>query len=286
MRSDLLAGHTKSERAHRYVSGSRSDPKCCFAARQRKEPSHHLLEGDTAGDVGRLVQQIAEENAIAISEVFVTRNVVASDCPNSIGGNIAAHLPHADVVLVVDAPVAWIETKAKPAPDAHVIHLGPDPLFTRIPVRGYRNTMAVQSNTVEALKALREALPGSIDEQRDQAIKAKHQAFRGKIQSKAEANSTGLSTKAWVAKCVSAILGDGAVFGERGGPCWSYDVKGPNQWFGNTQAGGLGWALPAALGFQMADRERLVVCVTGVEAICLPIQWLVTKSQLLSSCQY
>ena len=228
-----------------------------------KNPLIICSRGDTAGDVGRLVQQIAQENTIAISEVFVTRNVVASDCPNSIGGNIAAHLPHADVVLVVDAPVAWIETKAKPAPDAHVIHLGPDPLFTRIPVRGYRNTKAIQSNTVEALKALREALPGSIDEQRDQAIKAKHQAFRGKIQSKAEANSTGLSTKAWVAKCVSAILGDGAVFGERGGPCWSYDVKGPNQWFGNTQAGGLGWALPAALGFQMADRERLVVCVTG-----------------------
>ena len=80
---------------------------------------------------------------------------------NGVGGNVVAHLPEADVVLVVDASVAWIETKTRPTADAEVIHLGPDPLFTRIPVRGYKTTQAIQCNTVAGLKALKAALPGS-----------------------------------------------------------------------------------------------------------------------------
>ena len=42
-----------------------------------------------------------------------------------------------------------------------------------------------------------------------------------------------------------------------------FELEGPNQWFGNTQAGGLGWGLPAALGYQLANREKLVVCMIG-----------------------
>ena len=53
------------------------------------------------------------------------------------------------------------------------------------------------------------------------------------------------------------------IFAERAGPLALYNVKGPNHWFGNTQAGGLCWALPAALGFQLADKDRLVACIVG-----------------------
>lgn len=218
---------------------------------------------DENGDLGAELQAIATENSIAVSEVYVTRNVLPTDFPNAVGGNVAAHLPDADVVLVVDASVAWIEAKASPAPDAEVIHLGPDPLFTRIPVRGYRTTQAIQCNAVAGLKALREALPKRSHPDRQKAIEAEHQAFFGRIAGKAEAGKSGLANKPWVAKCISNILGDGAIFSERGGPRPLFNVKGPNQWFGNTQAGGLGWALPAALGFQLADRDRLTVCVVG-----------------------
>jgi len=218
---------------------------------------------DEAGDLGAELQAIATENSIAVSEVYVTRNVLPTDFPNAVGGNVAAHLPDADVVLVVDAGVAWIAAKASPAPNAEVIHLGPDPLFARIPVRGYQTTQAIQCNAVAGLKALRAALPGRRNSDRQEAIEAKHQAFFGRIADKAEAGKTGLANKPWVAKCISDILGDGAIFSERGGPRPLFDVKSPNQWFGNTQAGGLGWALPAALGFQLANRDRLTVCVVG-----------------------
>ena len=220
--------------------------------------------GDAAGEVSTELMAIATENAIAVSEVFVTRNVLPSGFANGVGGNIAAHLPDADVVLVVDAGVAWIESKASPAPDAEVIHLGPDPLFTRIPVRGYRTTQAIHCNTVAGLKALRAALPGTLKPDRQTAIEARHAAFRDRMTAKVDAGSKGTANKPWIAKCISDILGeDGVVFAERGGPLPLYDVKGPNRWFGNTQAGGLGWGLPAALGYQLANLDRLTVCVVG-----------------------
>lgn len=66
-----------------------------------------------------------------------------------------------------------------------------------------------------------------------------------------------------MAKCVSDILGEGTVIAERGGPRPLYSLKRANQWFGNAQSGGLGWAMPAALGVQLADPDKLTVCVTG-----------------------
>ena len=228
-----------------------------------KNPLIICSRGDVAGEVSSELMAIAEENSIAVSEVFVTRNVLPTDWKNGVGGNIAAHLPDADVVLVVDASVAWIESKASPAPDAEVIHLGPDPLFTRIPVRGYKTTQAVQCNTVAGLKALRAALPGTPNPERQAEIEARHAAFRTRMTSKIEQGSKGLANKPWIAKCITDILGDGTIFAERGGPLPLYSVKGPNQWFGNTQAGGLGWGLPAALGYQLANRDKLTVCVIG-----------------------
>ena len=219
--------------------------------------------GDKDGKLSRLIQTIAKENTIAVSEVFVTRNVLPTHFDHGVGGNIAAHLPNADVVLVVDTPVAWIEHKATPAPDARVIHLGADPLFNRIPVRGYLTTDAIISDPVEALEALQAALPGSVNEQRRAEIVNKHRAFRQRINSKVEAGCVGVANKPWIGKCISKILGDGVVFSERGGPLGLFELEGPNQWFGNTQAGGLGWGLPAALGYQLANREKLVVCMIG-----------------------
>ena len=228
-----------------------------------KSPLIICSRGDSDGELGPEIVAIAEENSLAVSEVYVTRNVLPDGCRNSVGGDVAAHLPDADVILVVDASVAWIETKSRPMRDAEVIHLGPDPLFTRIPVRGYRTTQAIQCNTVAGLRALHAALPGNADPNRQAAIEAKYESFRAKIAAKQEIGRTGTANKPWVAKCISDILGDGAVFAERGGPRSLYSLKRPNQWFGNTQAGGLGWALPAALGYQLANRDRLTVCVVG-----------------------
>ncbi|WP_292898476.1 thiamine pyrophosphate-requiring protein [Nitratireductor sp.] len=231
-----------------------------------KNPLIICQRGDPAGKVAALLGALAERHGIAVSEVFATRNVMPSDHPMLVGPNLAELLPAADVVLVVDAPVAWIESAAQPAEMAKVIHVGPDPLFARMPVRSYRTSLAIAGNTARILAALDTALdahPPATRIRREAAV-ADHEAYRARVTKTAEAGSRGAASKAWVAHCVSEILGDeGIVFNERGAPSPFYTLKAGNRFFGNTPAGGLGWALPAALGAQLADRERLVVCVVG-----------------------
>ncbi|MCY3874174.1 MAG: hypothetical protein OXF88_07775 [Rhodobacteraceae bacterium] len=112
--------------------------------------------------------------------------------------------------------------------------LGPDPLFVRIPVRGYKTTQAVQCNTARETKALPAAFPGTPKPARQGCIEARHATFRARMTSKDEDGSSGLANKPWIAKCISDVPGDGVVFAERGGPRPLYNVTGPNQWFGNT----------------------------------------------------
>ncbi len=220
--------------------------------------------GDPAGAVEAELIAIAEENDIAVAEVFSTRNIMPTDHDLLIGPNLVAHLPAADAVLVIDASVAWMEAKVQPAADATVIHLGPDPLFARMPVRAYRTSIAIQSNVAAGLAALRAALPGTRRPERRAAILEKHRAFLAAMDRKAADGSQGTPTKAFVARAVSDRLGDdGVVFAERAGPVATFRMAGGNRWFGNTQAGGLGWCLPAALGYQMANRDRLVVAMMG-----------------------
>jgi acetolactate synthase-1/2/3 large subunit len=53
------------------------------------------------------------------------------------------------------------------------------------------------------------------------------------------------------------------VFSELGLLAGFMNLSGPNRLFNNVHAGGLGWAFPAALGAQLADRDRLVIGCMG-----------------------
>ncbi len=249
---------------------SRPDPAAIEETAQSLAAADNQLiivqRGDHGGRLSRAVSGLAERHAIAIAEVFVTRNVVASDHPMLVGPDLATYLPAADVVVVVDAGVAWIEHHGRPSPHAHVVHIGPDPLFGRMPVRSYRTTTAIAGNAAASIEALGQALDRLAPDTgtRAAAIRRRHDEFRAGMTEIGGAGAGGRITKAHIAGSVSDVLGaDGIVFNERGAPASFYTLAGPNRFFGNTQAGGLGWCLPAALGAQMADRERLVVAVVG-----------------------
>src|SRR4029077_15477952 len=63
-------------------------------------------------------------------------------------------LQDADVVLVVDCDVPWIPKEGAPRPEAKVIHIGPDPLFARYPLRGFRTDLALTGAVAPTLEAL------------------------------------------------------------------------------------------------------------------------------------
>jgi acetolactate synthase I/II/III large subunit len=71
-------------------------------------------------------------------------------------------------------------------------------------------------------------------------------------------------TAEWMSRCVSDIMDTRAVaFTELGLLPAHMDLAGPNRLFFNPHSGGLGWAMTAALGAQLADRDRLVIACMG-----------------------
>ena len=79
------------------------------------------------------------------------------------GFDVAPWLAEADAVLVLDSLVPWIPSRHALPPECPVIQIGPDPTFTRLPMRGFPATVAIQSETTAALHALHEALAAQLE---------------------------------------------------------------------------------------------------------------------------
>lgn len=207
---------------------------------------------------------------IPLSHYWANQVAVPHSHPMQIGQNPEALLEQADVVLVLDALAPWWPDKVRLRDDVTVIQLGPDPLFARTPVRTFPAHLSLPGDTATTLLALiaeMQSLP------RDEAAigarrreyNAKSDRNRAEIIARAEAGCAAPMTKDWVSLCLGrAIKGRRAsVFHELGCPLGALDVDQHLGYFQEPHSGGLGWGLPAAMGAQLADPERLVFATMG-----------------------
>lgn len=219
--------------------------------------------GDPQGRVSNALSRCADVFGLAVAEPFSIRNVLASTDPSLIGYNPKAATAGADLVIVLDSGVPWIEAVSAPERDIRVVHIGPDPLFRRMPVRGYRTDLAITADPAVALESLLKMTPDAGASARRNRVRAWAMDSRNAVQ-KHDAGGDGPMSAEWMSACVSDIMDDGAVaFSELGLLLPHMTVRGPNRVFSNVHAGGLGWAMPAALGAQLADRDRLVIACMG-----------------------
>ncbi len=234
---------------------------------QARLPVVLCQRGDPAGELGPVLSQVAQQFGLGIVEPFSLRNVLGSNDPAHLGYDPKAGLEGADLVIVLDSGVPWIEGVSPPPQDARIVHIGPDPQFARMPVRGYRCDLSITSDPRHALAALISSgrSAPSVDDRRkgisDRAVTRRADAKR--VASVKSGQGAPMSP-AWLSRCVSDVMDDGAVaFNELGLIPDFMALIRPNQLFSNPHSGGLGWALPAALGAQLADRDRLVIACIG-----------------------
>jgi acetolactate synthase-1/2/3 large subunit len=222
--------------------------------------------GDTGGRVGRALADLADRHALAVVEPFVVRNVMATNHPMLQGYNPGPAIEAADLIIVLDTAVPWIEGSHRPRNGQRVVHIGPDPQFRRMPVRGYHSDLSVISDAAMALEALAAALP-----EPGESVTTRHALFakasahrRAAAVQKAKAGAGAPMSAEWLSHCLSEAMDENAiVFSELGVLPGFMRFSGANRLFSNPHSGGLGWALPAALGAQMADRDRLVIACIG-----------------------
>jgi len=212
----------------------------------------------------------AEEWGIPVCSWWATHLAIDTDHPCHVGESPSPWLEEADVVLVLDCLAPWWPDKHKLPDDAYVINMGPDPLFSRFPIRNFRSDLSIageSSDTIPALIAAMAEIGGDADviAARRAQVAEKSQATRDRLASEAEASTAKGITKQWVSACLGAALKGkkSTVYSELGVKLGTIERKGHNSFFQEPHSGGLGWSFPAALGGQLADRDRVMVATMG-----------------------
>lgn len=234
--------------------------------RAARAPVILCQRGDPEGRLAAAVADLAETHGIGVAEPFVVRNVLPGAHPCHLGHDPRAAIDGADLLIVIDASVPWIEAAHRPAPEVPVIQIGPDPLFRRLPVRSFRTDLAIQADPAATITALTADLgaPDAGAPARREALRQRGDARRARMRALAETGRTAPMTGEWLSRCLSEAMDDSAMlFSELGVVPGAMQIKGPNRLFNNPHSGGLGWGMPAALGAQLAHRDRLVIAAVG-----------------------
>jgi len=210
----------------------------------------------------------AERFAIPVVEFWPSRLSLSTDHPLHAGFDVGPWLPEADAVLVLDAMVPWLPQRHQLPDGCPVIQVGPDPLFSTLPMRTFPATVAIAAGigaTIEALAGAIDAaggIPGA--EPRRAQIESRNRERRAAQAALAEAGQSEPMTAAWISRCLDRVKGaDAMVFNELGCDPAQLSFTKPRCYFSHSLAGGLGWGLPAALGAQLACPDRLVIAAVG-----------------------
>ena len=215
--------------------------------------------------------RIADRWSIPVCQYWAVASAISSEHPMYVGQDPAPWVAHADVILVIDSLAPWMPDAHGPSVDCQVIQLGPNPLYSRSPVRNFRSDLSITSEVGEALVALERAM-SRFDPDTDSHRRTRRRALadqrnatrREQLSAAVDAGSTPM-TKEWVSQCVGdAIRGrDTTVISELGCPYEQLGLTEHNSWRQEPHSGGLGWGFPCAMGIKLADPERLVVATMG-----------------------
>ena len=182
-----------------------------------------------------------------------------------LGYQLAPVFAEADALCFLECDVPWLPGASAPRDDAFVAHAGVDPSFSRYPVRGHRVDLSIISSAGAFIAALDEALAkriAGIDPVRGRRLSGLANRLRGGSSAALDADAP--VTRDFVAKALADELGEQAIFfNEYWAPPAQLGRTLPQTYFYLSSAGGLGWALPAALGAQLAAPERTVVAMIG-----------------------
>ncbi|MFK7752461.1 MAG: thiamine pyrophosphate-requiring protein [Sedimentitalea sp.] len=250
---------------------------CAAKVLARAENPLVIAQRGAGGAAGfAALQTLCETFALPLSHYWSNQLALPVSHPCQVGAEPGPWLAKADVVLVLDALAPWFPDKVTLREGVTVIHAGPDPLFTRTPVRNFAADISLAGPTDHVVGALISALsdqktdPNRIAARRERIAQAA-QSIRDDVVAAAERGSGAPMTKEWVSLCLGRAIQTQAethgrratVFHELGCPLMPLDLDQPDSYFQEPHSGGLGWGLPAAIGAQMACPDRLVFATMG-----------------------
>jgi acetolactate synthase-1/2/3 large subunit len=226
--------------------------------------------GRDEGDVAKLAV-LAESFAIPVVQRKARYVALPTDHPMHLGFDPDGMLGSADLVIVVECDVPWIPTNHRPNPNAKIIHLGVDPLFSNYPLRGFECDLGITGILGATLPTLAEALASRRNGARDRVEERRRRLARLRAAQREkwqEAWKRSLDAKpiapAWVTHCIDQVKGEDAIVIKES-PLTLENIRftKPGTLFSVGAAGGLGWGLGTALGVKAAVPDTLVICTVG-----------------------
>jgi acetolactate synthase-1/2/3 large subunit len=212
---------------------------------------------------------LAERWAIPVCHYWAVQIAISTNHPMYSGVDPKGLLERADLVIVLDSLAPWSQQAHTARDDATVVHIGPDPLKARMPIRNFRSDISMACELADGILALAAAMdtvePGEAVDARRAGIVDRNTATHKAAIERAEIGREGTMTADYVALKVSQTLAgrEAVLLSERGCPMPAMTLDHHRAWYQEPHAGGLGWSFPAALGMQLADREQLVVATMG-----------------------
>lgn len=215
--------------------------------------------------------ELVEQWGIPVVQYWAIQLALGTDHPMFAGMAPAPWLREADAVVVIDCLAPWSPDIHTLPDDCKVVQIGQNPLYSRFPGRNFAADLSLCGETGDVIMMLADALDRRYADHaescaaRREKVAAINAGTRKKALAAADAGSVDPMTKAYVSRCLSdAIAGRPAtVFSELGCPLEPLSLSEHGSWFQEPHSGGLGWSLPAAMGFQLADKDRLVVATMG-----------------------
>jgi acetolactate synthase-1/2/3 large subunit len=248
------------------------DPKALEEAVKLLAAAQHPLlitaNGGRTPESAIAIEQLAQALAVPVVQYRPRHLALSTEHPMHCGWDPHPHLKSADVVLVVDCDVPWIPKEGQPGPGAKVIHVGPDPLFSRYPLRGFRTDLALTGAVGPTLQALwrgaqKQAVSPMKIEERRKVVTEFSSQLRKKTRAGVDPAPAAITMK-WLSACLNKVIGkDSLVVNEYPLVLEELEIREPGRYFANSPAGGLGWGMGAALGAKLAQPDRTVICALG-----------------------
>ncbi len=212
---------------------------------------------------------LAEALGLPIFEQSHTHLNFPQDHPLHVGFDSAPHLAEADLILVIESDAPWYPHLKSPHPDAKIIQVGVDPLFSRYPIRGFPGDVALAGAPRLTLRSLAEAASRLVDQSAVAERRTRWEREHARQVESRAARARGVATDrpidmAWLSRCVGELVDDRTILVNE----YDFDasqgmLRRPGSYFAAPASGGLGWGLGAALGAKLAAPENTVICCVG-----------------------
>ena len=215
--------------------------------------------------------RIVYDWAIPVCNWWANGLAISTEHPCCIGSDPEPWLTKADLIINLHSLAPWWPDQHHVNPNAKIVNIGPDPIFSRFPIRNFQSNLSIACEVSDFIDQLYSKLQKTrtsnalSQETRLKKIIQSSNKRRDLARKGSMAYSGGVITKDFVSNILGQLIRghDSVVFSELGANLDIIERRHSNSWFQEPYSGGLGWSFPASIGAKLAKPDMLSIAIMG-----------------------